>query len=107
MPAALLLLAACQHAPVPSDEAPGSALLVHSVAARQAREYAMNSVWQNQTLAELIAAKGRPTMVLHIPGGGNPPGFVVLYGVDRTTGCVDAFALTQETDPRVRIYHCR
>jgi hypothetical protein len=106
--AALLVLAACQSAPPPVDDTATLAWpAMNALGARQARESAMNSVWQNQTLSELVAAKGPPKMVLHIPGGGNPPGFVVVFGTDPSTGCVDAFALTYDTDPRVRIYHCR
>ncbi|MBC5764018.1 hypothetical protein [Ramlibacter albus] len=100
---AVLPLAACRHAPPAEHPLMG----LSSPMARQARETAMNSVWQNHTLSELVAAKGRPVLVMQIPGGGNPPGFVVVYGIDPDTGCIDAFAVSHDGDPRVRIYHCR
>jgi len=40
------------------------------------------------------------------PGGGNPPGFVVVYGLDDRSGCIDAFAINAAVtrEPTVRIY---
>jgi hypothetical protein len=74
---------------------------------RMAREAAMNNQWQSRRLSELLHERGPPTLVMNIPGGGNPPGFVVVYGVDRPTGCIDAFALMPAQDPVIRVYHCR
>lgn len=75
--------------------------------ARQERETDMNRQWQNKSLAELTDALGRPKMVLAIPGGGMPPSYVVVYGPDPSSGCIDAFAVNLGGDPVVRIYHCR
>jgi len=71
------------------------------------REVNMNRRWQNHRLSELLSALGQPLMLLSIPGGGNPPGFVALYGVDPQSGCIDAFAFVYDTDPIIRVYHCR
>ena len=103
--ATLGLLSACAL-PRPPDAGPGQ-FAPAWLMARNVREAVMNGEWQNHTLSDLVAAKGQPKMVLQIPGGGNPPGFIVVYGVDPDTGCIDAFAVTHETAPRVRIYHCR
>ena len=67
----------------------------------------MNEQWQNHRYSELVAALGTPTMVMNIPGGGNPPGFAVVFGRDPATGCIDAFAMMYGTDPIVRTYYCR
>lgn len=67
----------------------------------------MNQQWQSRRLSDLKAALGTPRMLLNIPGGGNPPGFVAVYGRDAATGCIDAFALLPGTDPVIRVYHCR
>jgi hypothetical protein len=75
--------------------------------ARSQREAEMNREWQNRPLAELIAARGRPGMIMNIPGGGMPPSFAVVYGADPGSGCIDAFAISSIGDPVVRIYHCR
>jgi len=74
---------------------------------RTGREALMNGQWQNRHFSELIAAKGEPLLIMHIPGGGNPPGFAAVYGVDPVTGCLDAFALLYGADPTIRVYHCR
>jgi hypothetical protein len=71
------------------------------------RESVMNIRWQNRPLSELVSALGEPVLFLAIPGGGNPPGFVVVYGVDPASGCIDAFALVYGEDPMIRVYHCR
>jgi hypothetical protein len=78
-------------------------------AARYQREIDMNRQWQNRPLSELVASAGKPKLTMNIPGGGNPPGFVVVYGVDDRTGCIDAFAMNAavKSEPTVRIYHCR
>jgi hypothetical protein len=73
---------------------------------RSAREAEMNSQWQNKPLADLVAAYGKPRMVMKIPGGGMPPSFAVVYGHDPDSGCIDAFAVSTG-EPVVRIYHCR
>ena len=75
--------------------------------ARMQRELAMNLQWQNRSFSELKAALGQPVLVMHIPGGGNPPGFAAVYGVDPVSGCIDAFALLYGNDPIVRVYYCR
>ncbi|GAB3650283.1 hypothetical protein [Ramlibacter alkalitolerans] len=74
---------------------------------RSQREAEMNRQWQNQPLAALMDAYGRPKLVINIPGGGMPPSFAVVYGTDPTTGCIDAFAVSAGSQPVVRIYHCR
>lgn len=74
---------------------------------RPGREVVMNRLWQNRRLSELRAKLGPPLMIMGIPGGGNPPGFVAVYGEDPVTGCIDAFAFTHGGDPMVRVYHCR
>lgn len=76
-------------------------------AAGQSREFAMNQRWQNRPMSQLVAALGEPKLLLTIPGGGNPPGFVAFYGLDPATGCIDAFALVYGADPAVRAYYCR
>ena len=78
-----------------------------SAAARQQRELAMNNEWHDRRYSDLVAALGKPRLVLNIPGGGNPPGFIVVYGSDPHSGCIDAFALMDGGDPTIRIYHCR
>lgn len=100
------LLLACQQ-PLLPEALQHPQIGAWSMEARLGRERAMNTEWQNHTLAELLAAKGRPMLVLQIPGGGNPPGFVVVFGVDAASGCVDSFAVSHEPEARVRIYHCR
>jgi hypothetical protein len=74
---------------------------------RDAHEIAMNRRWQNRRLSELIGEMGAPTLFMNIPGGGNPPGFAAVYGLDRASGCIDAFAFVPAPDPIIRIYHCR
>ena len=103
--AALLLLSACQQFAIDASEHPRFG--ASNLAARQGREDAMNTQWQNQHLSQLVAARGQPMLVMNIPGGGMPPSFVVVYGMDPGTGCIDAFAVSHDRDPRIRIYHCR
>ena len=79
----------------------------YGLQSREGRETAMNQLWQNRRYSELVATLGQPPRLLSIPGGGNPPGFVAVYGRDPTTGCIDAFAMVYGSDPRVRVYHCR
>lgn len=74
---------------------------------REHREVEMNRRWQDQPLAQLVAALGQPMLTLNIPGGGNPPGFVVVYGEDDSSGCIDAFAVNSGGEPRIRMYYCR
>jgi len=74
---------------------------------RVAREAQMNREWQNQTLAELLRDMGPPRLLLDIPGGGTPPGFVLVYPRDTGTGCLDTFAVMYGREPRVRLYQCR
>lgn len=77
------------------------------VLSRGGREADMNRRWQSHRLSELKAALGQPKLLMGIPGGGNPPGFVAVYGLDPASGCIDAFALVYDTDPVIRVYHCR
>lgn len=67
----------------------------------------MNRRWQNRRLSELRSVLGTPRMIMNIPGGGNPPGFVAVYGEDKASGCIDAFAFVYGGDPVIRVYHCR
>ena len=71
------------------------------------RESLMNEQWVNHRYSELVAAMGTPNMIMNIPGGGQPPGFAVVYGRDPKTGCIDAFAMMYAKDPIIRQYHCR
>jgi hypothetical protein len=74
---------------------------------RAAREREINDAWQNQTVRDLIARWGPPRLLLDIPGGGNPPGFVLVYRRDEGTGCIDTFAVMYGAVTRVRSYQCR
>lgn len=74
---------------------------------RQAREFEMNRRWHERPMSHLVAALGEPKLRMNIPGGGNPPGFVIVYGLDPASGCIDAFALVYGTDPLIRAYYCR
>ena len=76
-------------------------------ASHAAREAELNQAWQNHTLAELLRGMGQPRQLLDIPGGGNPPGFVLVYPRDATTGCLDTFAVMYGREIRVRLYQCR
>ena len=76
-------------------------------AARVEREGAFNRLWQNHSLRELIDHWGPPQLLLDIPGGGNPPGFVLVYRRDEDSGCLDTFAVTYGDVMRVRLYQCR
>ena len=78
-----------------------------SSANRYQRELEMNRQWQNRPLSELVSTLGQPRITMNIPGGGNPPGFAVVYGQDERTGCIDAFAVNAGREPRIRIYYCR
>ena len=103
-----LLAAGCAQVPPDSFSAvPDSPMPAGMVIARQQREAEMNRAWQNRPLTQLVRTLGDPRLSLDIPGGGNPPGFVVVYGRDRATGCLDAFAVNLGTDPTVRLYSCR
>jgi hypothetical protein len=74
---------------------------------RLGREVNMNRRWQNHRLSELRSTLGQPQLLMSIPGGGNPPGFVAVYGQDALSGCLDAFAFVYGEDPIIRVYHCR
>jgi hypothetical protein len=95
-----LLGAACAHFGADRGDGAGET-------ASRSRERAMNQRWQNRPLSQLVAARGEPRLLLNIPGGGNPPGFVAVYGPDPATGCLDAFALLYGADPEIRSYYCR
>ena len=99
--AAALLAGACSIDP----RAPGPP--EPQRAGRVARETQMNLQWQNHTLAELLRGMGEPRLLLDIPGGGNPPGFVLVYPRDVATGCIDTFAVTYGREMLVRVYQCR
>jgi len=71
------------------------------------REHTMNERWANHRYSELVAAMGTPSMIMNIPGGGQPPGFAVVFGRDPASGCIDAFAMMYAKDPIIRQYHCR
>lgn len=75
--------------------------------ANKSREFSMNQRWQKQPLSQLVAVRGKPRLLLDIPGGGTPPGFVAVYGHDPETGCLDTFALVYGVDPEIRAYYCR
>jgi hypothetical protein len=100
--AALALLASgCSiDPPLPAPPAPPRS-------SRAAREAEMNAHWQNHPVAEVLQALGPPRLLLDIPGGGNPPGLVLVYPRDTDTGCVDTFAVMYGTPVRVRLYQCR
>jgi hypothetical protein len=80
---------------------------VGNSANRYQRELEMNRQWQNRPLSELVSTLGEPRITMNIPGGGNPPGFAVVYGQDARTGCIDAFAVNAGREPKIRIYYCR
>ena len=105
-----LMMAGCQHLELLAEpelyDGP-TAGAAGSDSPRLRRELDMNGQWQNRRLSELVAALGEPQLIMNIPGGGNPPGFVVVYWLDPPTGCIDAFALLYGRDPPIRIYHCR
>jgi hypothetical protein len=98
-----LALAGAGCANVPASRHPE----ISAAVGRTAREAEMNQRWQNRNMSELVAALGEPILLMTIPGGGNPPGFAVVYGQHTGTGCIDAFAMLYGPDPRVRIYYCR
>jgi hypothetical protein len=106
--ALLLVLSACAEGEVqriPRQPHPTFGSTADPI--RLQREAEMNRQWQNQPLAALVDAYGRPRMVMNIPGGGMPPSFAVVYGTDPATGCIDAFAVSASSVPLVRVYHCR
>jgi len=74
---------------------------------REQREVEMNRRWQDQPLTQLVAELGKPMLTMNIPGGGTPPGFVVVYGEHGSSGCIDAFAVNSGSEPRIRLYYCR
>ena len=100
--------AGCQHIVLQENyDRPNRHAVVSDSPSRQGREWEMNQQWQNRPLSDLEAAMGAPKLIMNIPGGGNPPGFVAVYGRDPKSGCIDAFALVAGPDPMIRIYHCR
>lgn len=74
---------------------------------RAQREGTMNLKWQSRSLGEIVGEYGPPRRILDIPGGGNPPGFVLVYGRDDDTGCLDTFAMVYGREPLVKMYQCR
>ena len=99
-----LVLAACAGC---ADLQGGRHPEVSGTSNRNAREAEMNQRWQNRRMSELLAVMGQPVLVMSIPGGGNPPGFALVYAQDSASGCIDAFAILHEQDPRIRVYYCR
>ena len=103
-----LLSFACGCAQVPAKPPPTDLRArFDSMQSQDGRERTMNQYWQNRRYSELVATLGQPRMLLNIPGGGNPPGFVAVYPLDVATGCIDAFAMVYGSDPLVRGYYCR
>ena len=76
-------------------------------ALRAERERDINAAWLNQPVRALMERWGPPRQLLDIPGGGNPPGFVLVYPRDTASGCVDTFAAAYGPVTRVRSYQCR
>jgi len=102
-----VLAAGCQHLEPEWREGTSEADAAAAGTTAAWREAAMNRLWQRRPLSELKFAMGEPQLIMQIPGGGNPPGLVAVYGRHRDTGCIDAFALLYGTDPVIRVYHCR
>jgi hypothetical protein len=102
------LALACGCAQVPAESPPTDLRArFDSMRSQEGRERVMNQYWQNRRYSELVATLGQPRMLLNIPGGGSPPGFVAVYGTDPATRCIDAFAMVYGADPLVRVYYCR
>lgn len=97
-----VLAAGCGIDPL-ADSAPQPLLS----AGRAQRERQLNEDWQNHTLRELVDRWGPPWRMLEIPGGGNPPGFIMVYPRDEGTGCLDTFSIMYGPVTRVRGYQCR
>jgi hypothetical protein len=102
-----IALAGAGCADLASIERERHAYTAANSANRYQRELEMNRQWQNRPLSELVATLGQPRITMNIPGGGNPPGFAVVYGQDERTGCIDAFAVNASREPTIRIYYCR
>lgn len=102
-----LIAAGCQQAQLQSFDTPSCDVRCDDASSRSGREVAMNRNWQNRRFSELKTALGPPRLIMNIPGGGNPPGFIAVYGADPVTGCIDAFAFVYSGDPVMRLYHCR
>ena len=92
--APLLVVAGCADLERFATEARDAPPVAFSGGSRHQREMEMNRQWQNRSLSELKAMVGEPQLTMNIPGGGNPPGFVVVYGLDNRSGCIDAFAIS-------------
>lgn len=105
--AAALLLISLQGCSFPPGGPDAPSRPEVAPATRFSRESDMNRQWRLRRLSELQRALGAPVRVMAIPGGGNPPGFAVVYGRDPETGCIDAFALQEGDDPLITAYHCR
>ncbi len=67
----------------------------------------MNAQWVQRRLSELQRSLGRRPLILEIPGGGQPPGLVAVFGRDGPSGCLDAFVISYGRDPEIRSYTCR
>jgi hypothetical protein len=104
-----LFAAGCQQAQLERlvHDSPACSGECGDLSSRLGREVGMNRRWQNHRSSELTSVLGAPRLIMNIPGGGNPPGFVAVYGQDPVSGCIDAFAFTYDTDPLIRVYHCR
>jgi hypothetical protein len=104
---ATVAVTGCRELLVEAGSREGPAWNAFSGEPRGAREISMNRQWQNRHLSELVGELGPPILFMTIPGGGNPPGFAAVFGQDRASGCIDAFAFLPAPDPIIRIYHCR
>lgn len=104
-----LMGAGCQHGPLEQlvHDSPACSGECGDSSSRLGREVGMNRRWQNHRLSELISVLGQPRLIMNIPAGGSPPGFAAVYGQDPITGCIDAFAFIYDSDPVIRVYHCR
>lgn len=97
-----LVLAGCQQVPLGGGNADDMTV------SKEQREDSMNRRWQLHSMSELVRTLGPPALMLDIPGGGNPPGYALVYGQHAGTGCLDTFAVaTGPADPIVRSYFCR
>ena len=66
----------------------------------------MNREWRARSFDELLAELGEPQLLLDLSKGSSP-GFIAIYGVDRATGCIDAFVVHADPDRTIGGYHCR
>jgi hypothetical protein len=74
---------------------------------RAARESEQNLRWSNHGYTELLGTLGLPQLLLEIPAGGNPPGFIAVYPRDAASGCLDTYVMVYGPSILVRGYQCR